>query len=176
MSTTAMTKTARNNARLIAVAMMIIGVLAMLLPFYIGIATAMIIGVAIASVGALGLLVSYRLKQAGYQTQSGFLYGFYLLVGVLLTLMPQLTLGIAAFLLGASLLLIGLFSWRSAGHSTFAKVKAVAALLLGVLVILSGASGIAWLIGVCFGISLLLQGINLWASVSQRPLIIEMRD
>ncbi|RCU50856.1 MULTISPECIES: DUF308 domain-containing protein [Corallincola] len=172
-----MTEQARTIARLMAVAMMVLGGLAIILPFAVGIAAAIIVGIAITLTGVMGIAVSKRMKQAGYQTISGFLYWGYLIVGVLLILMPKLTLGLAAFMLGAFFVFIGVLSWRAAQNdlsaATTKKVKGALSMLLGVAIVLSGASGIAWLIGVCFGVSLFMQGMNVWSTVSRSPVMFE---
>ena len=170
-----MTQTTRRNARLIALGMMVLGFLAIVLPFYVGVAAAMVLGASIALTGLSGLWMSRRLSKVGYATWDLPFWG-YLVIGVLLLLWPQLTLGLAALLLGASLILSGILAWqRSQGQGGWAKVTSVLTLILGILVVGSGASGVAWLIGVAFGLSLLQQGWQLWQTVSRTPVIWEGR-
>ena len=54
-------------------------------------------------------------------------------------------------------------------------MTSVLTLILGILVVGSGASGVAWLIGVAFGLSLLQQGWQLWQTVSRTPVVWEAR-
>ena len=53
------------------------------------------------------------------------------------------------------------------------NIPALLTLLFGVLVLGSGASGVAWLIGIAFGLSLLQQGWLLWRSVADAPALYE---
>ncbi|GAA5218179.1 DUF308 domain-containing protein [Corallincola platygyrae] len=175
-TTTAMTPKARAAVRAVSVAMMIMGGLAIILPFYVGIAAAMVVGIAIALTGVFGLAVSRRIKRAGYKTLSEVLYWGYLIFGVIILFMPKLTLGLAAFALGAFFILIGWVNWRSANHAANAgkaKLKSGFSVALGILIVLAGSTGVAWLIGIGFGVSLLLQGINLWNKVGQTPVMFE---
>lgn len=74
--------------------------------FYIGMAAAMFAGPALRSSGISGLWTCRRLQQEGYPSFAAPFWG-YLLIGVLL-LWPQLTLGLAALLLGVGLVLAAL--------------------------------------------------------------------
>jgi uncharacterized membrane protein HdeD (DUF308 family) len=176
-TTEVMTQQARTTGRIAAVVMMLLGMLAIILPFAVGLAAAIVVGISITLTGVMGLLVSHRIRRAGYQTLSGSLYWGYLIVGILLIWMPELTLGLAAFILGAAFITLGMFSWRnvSAGFNPAPRqqLKSALSILLGVLIVLSGASGIAWLIGICFGVTLFMQGMNLWSTVSRSAVIIE---
>lgn len=167
----ALTFDSRRQARWLAIAMMVLGTLAIILPFYIGMAAAMLLGASITLSGISGLWTCRRLQQEGYPSFAAPFWG-YLLIGVLLLLWPQLTLGLAALLLGGGLVLAALASWqRGAGWRV--NIPALLTLLFGVLVLGSGASGVAWLIGIAFGLSLLQQGWLLWRSVADAPALYE---
>ena len=87
-----------------------------------------------------------------------------------------LLLGLAALLLGAGFLLFGFIGWLGRAHApdrTLQTIRSLFTLTIGIVILGSGASGIAWLIGVGFGVSLLLQGIQLWTLVQQAPLLLE---
>ena len=173
---TALTRQMRNTTRLTAAAMVLLGLVAIVMPFYVGLASAMLIGLAIAATGLVGLIINLRLRRAGYAIRTDLAYWLYFAVGLLLTLVPQLTLGLAALLLGAGFLLFGLIGWLGRAHApdrTLQTIRSIFTLTIGVVILGSGASGIAWLIGVGFGVSLLLQGIQLWTLVQQAPLLIE---
>jgi len=173
---TALTPQMRNTTRLTAIGMVLLGLVAIIMPFYVGLASAMLIGVAIAATGLVGLIINLRLRRAGYAIRTDLAYWLYFAVGLLLTLVPQLPLGLAALLLGAGFLLFGLIGWMGRAHApdrTLQTIRSLFTLTIGVVILGSGASGIAWLIGVGFGVSLLLQGIQLWTLVQQAPLLIE---
>ena len=173
---TALTRQMRNTTRLTAAAMVLLGLVAIVMPFYVGLASAMLIGLAIAATGLVGLIINLRLRRAGYAIRTDLAYWLYFAVGVLLTLVPQLTLGLAAWILGIGFLLFGVIGWLGRQHApdrTLQTMRSLFTLTIGVVILGSGASGIAWLIGVGFGISLLLQGVQLWALVQQAPVIIE---
>lgn len=173
---TALTPRMRNTTRFTAIAMVLLGLVAIIMPFYVGLASAMLIGVAIAATGLGGLIINLRLRRAGYAIRTDLAYWLYFAVGVLLTLVPQLTLGLAAWVLGAGFLLFGLIGWLGRVHApdrTLQTIRSLFTLTIGIVILGSGASGIAWLIGVGFGVSLLLQGIQLWTLVQQAPLLLE---
>ncbi len=167
----ALTLDSRRQARWMAIGMMAMGALAIILPFYIGMAAAMLLGASIAISGLTGLWTCRRLQQSGYPSFAAPFWG-YLLIGVLLLLWPQLTLGLAALLLGVGLVLAALVIWRrGAGWRT--NIPALLTLLFGVLVLGSGASGVAWMVGMAFGLSLLQQGWLLWRTVATAPTLYE---
>ena len=173
---TALTPQMRNTTRLTAIGMVLLGLVAIIMPFYVGLASAMLIGLAIAATGLGGLIINLRLRRAGYAIRTDLAYWLYFAVGLLLTLIPQLTLGLAALLLGAGFLLFGFIGWLGRAHApdrTLQTIRNLFTLTIGIVILGSGASGIAWLIGVGFGVSLLLQGIQLWALVQQAPLLLE---
>ena len=174
--TSAMTAPMRRLARYAAAGMMLLGVAAIIMPFYVGLASAMLIGLAIAATGLGGLIINLRLRRAGYAIRTDLAYWLYFAVGLLLTLIPQLTLGLAALLLGAGFLLFGFIGWLGRAHApdrTLQTIRSLFTLTIGIVILGSGASGIAWLIGVGFGVSLLLQGVQLWTLVQQAPLLLE---
>ncbi len=174
--TSAMTAPMRRLARYAAAGMMLLGVAAIIMPFYVGFASAVLIGLAIAATGLSGLVINLRLRRAGYAIRTDLAYWLYFAVGVLLTLVPQLTLGLAAWILGIGFLLFGVIGWLGRQHApdrTLQTMRSLFTLTIGVVILGSGASGIAWLIGVGFGITLLLKGVQLWALVQQAPEIIE---
>ena len=173
---TALTPQMRNTTRLTAIGMVLLGLVAIIMPFYVGLASAMLIGVAIAATGLGGLIINLRLRRAGYAIRTDLAYWLYFAVGLLLTLIPQLTLGIAALLLGAGFLLFGFIGWLGRAHAadrTLQTIRSLFTLTIGIVMLGSGASGIAWHIGVGFGVSLLLQGVQLWTLVQQAPLLLE---
>ena len=166
----------RNTTRLTAIGMVLLGLVAIIMPFYVGLASAMLIGVAIAATGLGGLIINLRLRRAGYAIRTDLAYWLYFAVGLLLTLIPQLTLGLAALLLGAGFLLFGFIGWLGRAHApdrTLQTIRSLFTLTIGIVILGSGASAIAWLIGVGFGVSLLLQGIQLWTLVQHAPLLLE---
>ena len=114
---TALTPRMRNTTRFTAIAMVLLGLVAIIMPFYVGLASAMLIGLAIATTGLGGLIINLRLRRAGYAIRTDLAYWLYFAVGLLLTLIPQLTLGLAALLLGAGFLLFGFIGWLGRAHA-----------------------------------------------------------
>ena len=85
--TSAMTAPMRRLARYAAAGMMLLGVAAIIMPFYVGFASAVLIGLAIAATGLSGLVINLRLRRAGYAIRTDLAW-LYFAVGVLLTLVP----------------------------------------------------------------------------------------
>ena len=160
----------RSKAKIAAGIMIMIGVLAILLPFYFGVFSMLIVGGAVLASGILGVAYNWQLRKLGVDSGAALAPWLFVLLGVLLLLTPKLTLAIAGLVLGASLIFSGVMGWqaekRTGNPSASRQVRHAIAGTFGLIIVLSGASGAAWLIGLFFGLNMLLAGTNLWLSLA----------
>ncbi|WP_432455491.1 hypothetical protein ACRRS0_08555 [Agarivorans sp. QJM3NY_29] len=150
----------------IAIVHIIAGLITMLLAYYVGTFSAIVLGLSIIAYAAVGLWFNQRLRKQLVKPIDHSSYWLFLAVGLLLTLFPGITLGLAALCLGGGLIIYGIQSFKgsrlNAGLLIWAKCRALFSILLGLVIILSGAAGLAWLIGMLFGLHIFFYGINLW--------------
>ena len=155
-----------------AIALIVLGVLAIVFPLFTGIAIAVFLGWLMIIVGVLGLVSAVTGRDhahLGWSAASGVIA---ILAGLLLLLHPlfaaiAITLLVAAYLLFDGITLIGLgldqrkrgvLRWRwVAGAGVFDVVLAVLILSLSGL-------GSAVLIGVIVGVDLIVAGVSLLAA------------
>lgn len=159
-----------SKAKTAAGVMMIIGLLAILLPFYFGLFSVLILGAAVLASGILGAVYNWQLAKLGIDSGTNLAPWFFILLGFLLLFTPELTLSIAGLLIGAGLVFSGTMGWlaekRTSTPSIWWQIRHAITGILGLVLILSGASGTAWLIGVFFGLNMLIVGANLWVIAS----------
>lgn len=155
-----------SNAKMAAVILMVIGVLAILLPFYFALFTVLILGGAVLASGILGVIYNWRLAKLGIDSGTNLAPWFFVLLGFLLLSTPKLTLSIAGLLIGAGLVFSGTMGWLAEKHisrsSDWGQLRHAITGIFGLILILSGASGAAWLIGVFLGLNMLIAGASLW--------------
>lgn len=160
----------RGQAKGAAVAMMVIGALSILLPFYFAVFSVMILGIAVLCSGLLGVLYFKQLRNQGVTVTGAMIPWLFVLLGALLLFLPQLTLSVAGFIIGGGMIFSGVMGWlaerRVINGSLWYKLTHIVTAVLGLVLVLSGASGAAWLIGVMFGINMLIAGGNLWINVT----------
>jgi len=159
----------RFKASIVAGIMMAIGLLAILSPFYFGIFSVLILGGAVLASGILGVLYNWQLSRMGAYHGTNLAPWMFVLLGVLLVSTPEFTLSIAGLLIGASFMFSGAMGWlaekRTGKPSIWWNLRHVITGVFGLILILSGASGTAWLIGVFFGLNMLIVGANLWIAI-----------
>ncbi|WP_434340792.1 DUF308 domain-containing protein [Motilimonas cestriensis] len=158
------------QAKTAAMIMMVIGALSMILPVYFATLSVLILGGAVLACGVLGFAYNRYLNQRGVTNTSNLVPILFVLLGVLLLFMPALTLSVAGFIIGASLIFSGLMGWfaerRIVNPSFWWQLRHGITALLGLILILSGANGAAWLIGVIFGLNMLIAGANVWIAIA----------
>lgn len=166
----------RSHAKMAATLMMVIGALAILLPFYFAVFSVLIIGVAVLVSGLLGLIYNWQLTRLGVEFKANLVPWLFVLLGLFLLITPKLTLSLAGLLIGGGLLFSGVMGWlaekRTGRIFVQSQLRHGITGTLGLILVLSGASGIAWLIGVFFGLNMLIAGATLWRSVSADSKII----
>lgn len=159
-----------SNAKMAAGIMMVIGILAILLPFYFGVFSVIILGGAVLASGILGVLYNWQLAKLGAYSGANMAPWVSVLLGFLLLSTPKLTLSIAGLLIGAGLIFAGAMGWlaekRTGKPFIWRQLRHAITGIFGVILILSGASGTAWLIGVFFGLNMLIAGAHLWLAIT----------
>ncbi|MFO6425088.1 DUF308 domain-containing protein [Motilimonas sp. KMU-193] len=159
----------RKSAKIAAILLMLIGALAIILPVYFATLSVMILGSALLSCGVLGWLYNRFLNRSGITETSNLMPIMFGLLGLLLLLVPSLTLSVAGLIIGVGLIFSGVMGWlverRIVNPSFWSQLRNGITALLGLVLILSGATGAAWLIGVLFGLNTLIAGANVWITV-----------
>ena len=160
------------NAKAAALVMMAIGALSMVLPVYFATLSVLILGGAVLACGVLGFIYNRYLGQRGVTQTSNVMPILFLLLGALLIFVPELTLSVAGLIIGGSLIFSGVLGWlaekRIVNPSFWWQLRHGVTALLGLILILSGASGAAWLIGVSFGLNMLMAGANVWIALASQ--------
>ncbi len=162
----------RKTAKIAAILMMLIGALAIILPVYFATLSVMILGSALLACGVLGWLYNRHLNRCGISQTSNLMPIMFGLLGLLLLLIPSLTLSVAGLIIGIGLIFSGVMGWlterRIVNPSFWWQLRHGITALLGFVLILSGATGAAWLIGVLFGLNILIAGANVWLTIASQ--------
>lgn len=156
-----------------AIAMIVLGIAAIVLPFWVGtLAVLLLAGLMLAS-GGLALVYGYAARRAAIPVS---VLGPWaqVLAGVVLLIWPGLALWLVALVLGGGLIVSGILELatspavRADGSSTLQRIAAWSAIVLGGLLIVMGAAGSALLLGSVLGIALIGSGLQRWRLVSGR--------
>lgn len=146
---------------------MVLGVVAILLPFLAGTLAVMLLAAVMLTSGISGLLYVNAWRRAG--VPMGALGPWVQIVaGGVLLIWPQLALWLVAVVLGGGLVVsgaLGLSALRYAPLPPQLGVRRIELWLtigLGVLLILTGAAGSAVLIGIVLGLGLIITGWQQW--------------
>ncbi len=159
-----------SHAKMAAGIMIVIGILAILLPFYFGLFSVLILGGAVLASGILGVAYNWQLARLGVDSGAKLAPWLFVLLGFLLLTTPKLTLSVAGLIIGTGLMASGVMGWLAEKHtgqpSVWWQLRHAITAIFGLIVVLSGASGTAWLIGVFFGLNMLIAGVNLWIALT----------
>ena len=153
------------------VALIVLGALAIIFPFFTGVAVGVFLGWVLIMVGLIGLVSAFAGRghvHMGWSIASGVIA---LLAGLLMLLHPliaavALTLIVAAYLLFDGVTLIGLaldHRKRGVARWGWAAASGVFDLVLAVLILLFSGAGSAVFIGFIVGIDLIIAGFSLLA-------------
>jgi len=160
-----------------AIALIVLGALAIIFPLFTGIAIAILVGWLLVVVGILGLVAAVAGRDHVHLVWSVASAVIAILAGLLLLFHPlfaavALTVVVAAYLLFDGVTLIGLgLDQRKRGASRWRWVfgSGCVDVLLAVLLLALSGVGSAVLIGVIVGIDLIAAGIGLLAVHRERP-------
>ncbi len=156
-----------NSTRLLGVVSILLGVAAIVAPYLVGTLAVMTLGGLMLAGGIVALLFVHDVRRQGIPV-SVFGPWAQILVGAVVLMWPQLALWLVAVLLGGGLILggiSGLTALRDLGlvnPPLLRKVGLWASILLGVLLIATGAFGSAVLLSLVLGIALINIGLHQW--------------
>lgn len=154
-----------------AVGLIVLGALAIVFPFFTGLAFGVFLGWVLIIVGVLGIVSAIAGRDHAHLGWSIASAVVAIIAGVLLVLHPlfaavAITLVVAAYLLidGVALAALGL-DQRKRGAPRWHWVfgAGVADIVLGVLILILSGAGSAILVGVIIGIDLIIAGVSLLA-------------
>jgi len=145
----------------------LLGVLAIILPYFVGTMAVMLLAAVMLASGIAALLYVNAARKAGAPV-SVFGPWVQVIAGVVLFIWPQLALWLVAVILGGGLILSGIMGLSALHQSqlvnppTLKKIELWSSIALGVLLILMGAAGSALLLGIVLGVALISNGLQQW--------------
>ncbi len=156
-----------NSTRLLGVVSILLGVAAIVAPYLVGTLAVMTLGGLMLAGGIVALLFVHDVRRQGIPV-SVFGPWAQILVGAVVLMWPELALWLVAVLLGGGLILSGITGVTALRDSGLVnppllrKVGYWASILLGVLLIATGAFGSAVLLSLVLGIALINIGLHQW--------------
>jgi membrane protein HdeD len=156
-----------SSTKVFAIGSILLGVAAIALPYFFGTLAVLLLGGVMLASGIVSLLFVIDVRKQGLPV-SVLGPSAQIIAGVVVLIWPELTLWLAAVFLGGGLILsgiTGLTALRDAGivnPSPLRKVGLWASILFGVVLIGTGASGSAILLGLILGIALIAAGVQQW--------------
>ena len=146
---------------------MLLGVAAILLPYFFGTLAVMMLGAIVLASGILALFYINAARKAGIPG-SVFAPWAQTIAGAILIIWPELALWIVAIIIGAGLILNGITGLATLSGSDLVNPPGIikawlwASIILGVLIIISGSTGSAILLGLILGVVFISNGIQQW--------------
>ena len=156
-----------SSSKFFAVVSILLGVAAIVLPYFFGTLAVMALGGVMLASGVVALLYVYDVRKRGLPA-SVFGPWAQVIVGTVILIWPELTLWLLAILLGGGLILTGiagLTALRDSGivnPPVIRKIGLWASIALGVLLIVMGGFGSAILLGIVLGLALINAGLQQW--------------
>jgi uncharacterized membrane protein HdeD (DUF308 family) len=150
----------------------VLGVLAIILPYFVGTMAVMLLGAVMLASGVVALLYVNAAGKAGFPV-SAFGPWVQVIAGAVLLIWPKLALWLVAVVLGGGLALSGIMGLSALKQSqvvnppTSRKIVLWSSIVLGVLLIAMGAAGSALLLGVLLGVALIGNGLQQWRMASR---------
>ena len=155
------------STRFSALISILLGVAAIVLPYFSGTFAVMLLGAVMLISGAVGLPYINAARREGLPV-SVITPWVQIVAGAVILIWPGLALWLVAVILGGGLILTGiagLSSLRDAGivnPPPLRRIELWSSIALGVLLIALGASGSAVLLGIVLGVALIATGIRRW--------------
>ena len=156
-----------NQTRIFAVLSILLGVAAIVVPYFFGKVAVMTLGGIMLASGIIALLYTIDLRKQGLPV-SVFGPWLQILVGIVVLVWPELALWLAAVLLGGGLILSGITGLTTLGGlqevkaPLFHKIGYWSSIALGALLIVMGSLGSAILLGLVLGLALINAGFQQW--------------
>lgn len=162
-----------SSTRFFAVVSILLGVAAIILPYFFGTFAVMVLGGVMLASGIVALLYVYNVRKHGLPV-SVFGPWAQVIAGVVILVWPELTLWLLAILLGSGLILSGITGLTAMRDSQvvnpplYLKFGLWTSIALGVLLIVMGGFGSAVLLGLVLGIALINAGLQQWREADLR--------
>ncbi len=162
-----------STTRFFAVISILLGVAAIILPYFFGTFAVMALGGVMLASGIVALLYVYDVRKHGLPV-SVFGPWAQVIAGVVILVWPELTLWLLAILLGGGLILSGITGLTTMRDSRvvnpplYLKIGLWTSIVLGVLLIVMGGFGSAVLLGLVLGIALINAGLQQWREADLR--------
>jgi uncharacterized membrane protein HdeD (DUF308 family) len=156
-----------SSTRFLAVVSILLGVAAIVLPYFFGTLAVIALGGVMLASGIVSLLFVNDIRRQGVPL-SVFGPWVQVIAGVVILIWPELTLWLVAVLLGGGLILSGVTGLAALRDSEVVnppmlrKIALWASIVLGVLLIAMGAFGSAVLLGLVLGVALINAGLQQW--------------
>jgi uncharacterized membrane protein HdeD (DUF308 family) len=148
------------------ISLIVLGMLAVALPFIAAVAVSVVIGWLIVLAGVVHLTVAFHTREAGSLIWRLLVGLAYLFFGVYLIARPalgvvSLTLVLASlFLVEGILNIVMFFRVRSSQGSSWVLIDGIITLLLGLMIYAQWPSSSAWAIGTLVGVSMIISGVT----------------
>ena len=158
-----------HSTKPVAVITVLLGVAAIVLPYFFGALAVRLLGAVMLASGVVSLLYVTTARREGIPL-SVFGPWARVIAGVVVLIWPELTLWLVAVILGGGLILsgiTGLTALRDAGMvhpPLLRRIELWSSVGLGALLIVMGAAGSALLLGVILGVALIGTGMQQWRS------------
>jgi len=158
-----------NSTKPVAVVTVLLGVAAIVLPYFFGALAVRLLGAVMLASGVVSLLYVTAARRERIPV-SVFGPWARVIAGVVVLIWPELTLWLVAIILGGGLTLsgiTGLTALRDTGvvnPPLLRRIELWSSIGLGALLIVMGAAGSAVLLGVVLGIALIGAGMQQWQS------------
>ena len=156
-----------NSTKFSAITSILLGVAAIILPYFVGTLAVMILGAVMLASGIVALLYVNAVRKEGIPA-SVVSPWVQVIAGVVILIWPGLALWIVAVILGGGLILsgiTGLTALRDSGivnPPVLRKIGLWSSIVLGVLLIVLGGAGSAILLGMILGVALISTGLQRW--------------
>ena len=160
-----------SSAKFSAVTSILLGVAAIILPYFFGTFAVMMLGSVMLASGIVALLYVNSARKEGIPI-SVFAPWVRVIAGVVILIWPGLTLWIVAVILGGGLILSGVTGLAALHESglvnppVLRKIELWLSIVLGALLIVLGGAGSAILLGVVLGVALISTGLQQWRLAS----------
>jgi uncharacterized membrane protein HdeD (DUF308 family) len=161
-----------STTRIIALASIALGVLAILTPHWFGAFAVMLLGGAMLAAGVLALMYVSAARDAGLRL-SVYPPWAQIVTGAVILIWPGLALWLVAVILGGGLILggalglLGSGNWSAGGSSGLRTVEYWLGIAGGALLIVMGATGSALLLSTVLGVFLIVSGARQWGRASR---------
>jgi uncharacterized membrane protein HdeD (DUF308 family) len=145
----------------------LLGVSAIILPYFVGTMAVMLLAAVMLASGVLALWYVNSARKAGIPV-SVFGPWVQIIAGGVLVIWPELALWLVAVVLGGGLVLSGIMGLSALQQTDVVnppileKIMYWSSILLGVVLILMGATGSAILLGIILGLALIGRGLQQW--------------